>query len=44
MTLSKDYYWLETSPDVYVVAPHDALVGRCFPYDGLAETIARFAH
>ena len=43
VTLSKDYYWLETSPDVYAVVPHDALVGRCFPYDGLTETFARFA-
>ncbi len=43
VTLSKDYYWLETSPDVYVVVPHDALVGKCFPYGcRLAEAFSRF--
>lgn len=31
VSLAKDYYWLETSPSAYVLVPHDALVGKCFP-------------
>ncbi len=41
VTLSKDYYWLETSPDVYAVVPHDALVGKCFPHKGFTEVFKK---
>lgn len=33
VALSKDYYWLETAPDIYELVPHDALVGKCFPIE-----------
>lgn len=25
---TRDYYWMETRPDAYVMVPHDALVGK----------------
>lgn len=25
---ARDYYWVETAPDTYVLVPHDALVGK----------------
>ena len=26
--LKRDYYWIETQPDNYVIVPHDALIGK----------------
>lgn len=26
--LNRDYYWIETQPDSYVLVPHDALIGK----------------
>ena len=26
--LKRDYYWIETQPDNYVLVPHDALIGK----------------
>lgn len=29
--LARDYYWVETLPDSFVLVPHDALVGKIVP-------------
>ena len=30
--LMRDYYWVETCPDSFVLVPHDALVGKVVYY------------
>lgn len=29
--LARDYYWIETLPDSFVLVPHDALIGKIVP-------------
>lgn len=31
LVFSRDYYWIETLPDSFLLVPHDALIGKILP-------------